>query len=75
MIHREHYTPDSVDAAQSCLFWSARVEALDRHLSINTWALKAVTVVLIAYPIARIAIPALLHAVVPDGVRTVLNLI
>jgi hypothetical protein len=32
-------------------------------------------VVLIAYPIARIAIPAILHGIVPDVVRTVLNLI
>lgn len=41
----------------------------------NTWALAAITVVLIAYPIARIVVPAVVHAVVPDVVRTVLNLI
>jgi len=29
---------------------------------------------LILYPIARIAIPAILHGIVPDVVRTVLNL-
>jgi hypothetical protein len=51
------------------------VDALDRHLSANTWALAAVTVVLIAYPIARIVIPVVLNGTVPDVVRTVLNLI
>jgi hypothetical protein len=72
MIDREHYTPSPATAVQ---FWSARVDALERHLSANTWALAAVTVVLIAYPIARIVIPAILHGIVPDAVRTVLNLI
>src|SRR6266567_1474982 len=61
--------------AQFCRFWSAHVDALERHLSANTWALAAVTVVLIAYPIARIVIPAVLNGIVPDVVRTVLNLI
>jgi hypothetical protein len=51
------------------------VDALDRHLSTDTWVLAAVTLVLAAYPIARIAIPAMLHGVVPDVVRTVFNLI
>jgi len=54
--------------------WSGRVDALERHLSVNTWVLAAVTVVLIAYPIARIVIPAVLHGIVPDVVRNVLNL-
>ena len=43
--------------------------------SSNAWALAAVTVVLIAYPIVRILIPAVIHALVPEMVRTVLNLI
>ncbi len=67
-------------AVQSCQFWAAHMDSLERHLSANTWALAAVTVVLIAYPIARIVIPATLHdvvahGIVPDVVRTVLNLI
>jgi hypothetical protein len=74
MHYREHYTPDATSAVQLCRLWSARVDALERHLSANTWAL-AVAVVLIVYPIARIVIPALLQVVVPDAVRTVLNLI
>jgi hypothetical protein len=53
----------------------AIVDALEHHLSANAWALAAVTVVLIGYAIARIVTPAILHAIVPDVVRTVLNLI
>jgi hypothetical protein len=75
MSDREHYIPDPVSAVQFCRFWSAHVDGLERHLSANTWALVAVPVVLIAYPIARIVIPAILHGIVPDVVRTVLNLI
>jgi hypothetical protein len=74
MHNHEHYTPDAASAVQLCRLWSARVDALERHLSANTWAL-AVAVVLIVYPIARIVIPAILQVVVPDAVRTVLNLI
>ena len=75
MPDREPYTPGPASAVQFCRFWSAHVDALERHLSANTWALAAVTVVLIAYPIARIVIPAVLHGIVPGVVRTVLNLI
>ncbi|MGP0020745.1 MAG: hypothetical protein ACLPHP_19410 [Candidatus Sulfotelmatobacter sp.] len=80
MSDHEDYTPSPGSAEQFCRFWSAHVDALDRHLSASTWALGAVTVVLIAYPIARITIPAILHnimahGIVPDVVRTVFNLI
>jgi len=75
MTDRELYTPSPASAAQLCRFWSAHVDALERHLSTDTWLLAAVTVVLIAYPIARIVIPAVLHGIVPDMVRTVLNFI
>ncbi len=75
MSDREQYAPSPASGAQFCRFWSAHVDALERHLSANTWALAAVTVVLIAYPIARIVIPAVLNGIVPDVVRTVLNLI
>ena len=68
-------TVDPASAAQSCRLWSAHVDDLDRHLSANTWALTAVTVALIAYPIARIVIPALLHGIGPDLIRTLCNLI
>ena len=75
MTDLQQYAPAPASAAQFCQFWSAHIDALERHLSANTWALAAVTVVLIAYSIARIVIPAVTHAVVPDVVRTVLNLI
>jgi hypothetical protein len=75
MTYREEYTPVPAGAAQFCRFWSAHLDALERHLSANTWALASVTVVLIAYPIARIVIPPILHGIVPDVVRNVLKLI
>jgi hypothetical protein len=61
--------------AQFCQLWSDHVDALERHLSAKMWALTIAAVVLITYPIARIVIPDVLHAVVPDVVRTVLSLI
>ena len=73
MNDHKQFTPAS--AAQMCQFWSARVDALEDHLSSGAWALAAVTAMLIAYPIARLVIPALLHAVVPDVVRTIINLL
>jgi len=75
MSEREQYSPGPASTVQFFQFWSAHVDALERHLSANTWALAAVTVVLIAYPIGRIVISAILHGIVPDVVRTVLNLI
>ena len=75
MSTHTQYTPDPASAAQSCRLWSAHVDALDRHLATDTWALAAIGVVLGAYPIARIMIPAVLHGIVPDVVRTVFNLI
>jgi hypothetical protein len=75
MIDRKQYAFHPASEAQLCRFWSGHVDGLERHLSANTWALAAVTVVLIVYPIARIVIPLLLRDIVPDVVRTVLNLI
>lgn len=43
--------------------------------SSNRWALVAVSMVLVVYPIAKIVFPTVVHAVVPEVVRTVLNLI
>jgi len=74
MIDRTQYTSGPASPAQFCRLWSARVDALEDHLSANTWALAALTVMLIAYPMARMVIPAVLHHIVPDVVRAVLNL-
>jgi len=75
MTDLQQYTPGPASAVEFCRLWSARVDALERHLSADKWAPAAVTVALIAYPIARAVIPAILHRIVPDVVRTVLNLI
>ena len=75
MTHRELYAADPASVAQFNRLWSEHVDALERHLSANTWALAAVTVALIVYPTAKIIIPAIVHAIVPDAIRTVLNLI
>ena len=45
------------------------------NLPTRTWLLLIVPAVLIAYPVFCIVVPALIHAVVPEAVRTVLNLI
>jgi len=75
MATRDQYIPGPACEAQVCRLWSAHVDALERHLSAKTWALAAVTVVLIVYPIARIVIPAVLNGMVPDVVRNVLKVI
>ncbi len=75
MTNLAHYAPGPASAVDFCRFWSAHVDALDRHLSANRWALAATTVMMIAYPIARLLIPAIVHGIVPDAVRSVINLI
>ena len=75
MTNLEQYASGPLSAAQFGEFWSAHVDALEHHLSTKKWVLAALTVVLIAYPVGRILIPAVLHLAVPDVVRTVLNLI
>jgi hypothetical protein len=75
MINRQQYAPSSASAAEFGRLMSGHVDALERHLSINTWALAAVAVVLIAYPITQIVIPVLLHGVMPDVVRNVLSFV
>lgn len=75
MPHHAQCTLSPADAAELCRVWSAHVEALERHLSANLWALAAAAVVVIAYPVARIWIPAVLRDIVPNVVRTVIHLI
>ncbi len=53
MSDHEQYSMGPASAVQVSRPWSAHVDALDRHLSGNTWAMAAISVVLIAYPIAR----------------------
>jgi hypothetical protein len=51
------------------------MKAYFTKLPTSIWALIVIPVVVIAYPVVRIVVPAVLHAVVPNAVRTVLNLI
>ena len=75
MINREQYAPCPARAAEFCQVWSGHVDALERHLSVRRWALAAVAVVLIAYPITQTVISAIPHGIVPDVVRNVLNFV
>jgi hypothetical protein len=45
------------------------------NLPMKIWLLIAVPAVLIAYPVTCIVVPAVLHAVVPEVVRSVLSMI
>ena len=45
------------------------------HLSTRTWLLLVVPAVVLAYPIARLVIPAVIHAVVPEVVRNLFSVI
>ena len=71
----KQYSAAPAGVAQLGEFWSAHLDALERHLSARMWALAAVTLVTIVYPIARIVIPAILQGLVPDVVRSMINLI
>ena len=51
------------------------MKAYFTNLPTRTWALIVIPAIVIAYPVVRIVGPAIVHAVVPDVVRTVLNLI
>jgi hypothetical protein len=45
------------------------------NLPMRIWLLLVVPAVVIAYPVVRIVVPAVIHAVVPEAVRTVLSVI
>lgn len=45
------------------------------NLTPRAWALLALPLIAIAYPVVSIVLPAVLRAVVPDVVRSVINLI
>lgn len=51
------------------------MKAYFTNLPTKTWALVVLSAVVIAYPVVRIVVPAVLHAVVPEVVRTVVSLI
>jgi hypothetical protein len=45
------------------------------NMPTKLWFLLVVPAVALAYPIVRIVVPAVIHAVVPEVVRTVLSVI
>jgi hypothetical protein len=51
------------------------MKAYFTNLPTRTWALIILPAVAVAYPIGKIVVPAVLHAVVPEVVRTVLSFI
>jgi len=51
------------------------MKAYFNNLPTRTWLLLVIPAVALAYPIARVVVPAVLHAVVPDVVRSVLSMI
>jgi len=51
------------------------VKAYFNNLPMKTWLLLVVPTLAIAYPIARVVVPAVIRAVVPEVVRNVLNVI
>jgi hypothetical protein len=51
------------------------MKAYFTNLPTKYWVLVVVPALVIAYPIARIVVPAVLHAVVPEVVRSVLSVI
>ena len=51
------------------------MKAYFSNLPTRTWLLFVVPAVILAYPIFRIVVAAVMHAVVPEVVRTVLSVI
>jgi hypothetical protein len=51
------------------------MKAFFQNLPTKTWLLLVIPTVVVAYPIVRIVVPAVVHAVVPEVVRNVLQVI
>ena len=51
------------------------MKAYFTNLPTRTWMLLVLPAVILAYPVGRIVVLAVLHAVVPEVVRTVLSMI
>jgi hypothetical protein len=59
-------------------YYPKEEDVMKAHLTklpTRTWLLIVVPAIVIAYPIARIVVPAVVHAVVPEVVRSVLSMI
>ncbi len=51
------------------------MKACFTNLPMKIWLLLVLPAVVIAYPVARVVVPAVIHAVVPETVRAVLSVI
>ena len=51
------------------------MKAYLNNLPTRTWLLLVVPLVVVAYPVARLVVTVVLHAVVPEVVRSVLSVI
>ena len=51
------------------------MKAYFTNLPMRVCLLLVVSAVVIAYPVVRIVVPAVVHAVLPEAVRTVLSMI
>ena len=51
------------------------MKAYLNNLPMRTWLLLVLPAIAIAYPVARVVVPAVVHAVVPEVVRSVLHVI
>ena len=51
------------------------MKAYFTNLPTRTWLMLVVPAVVIAYPVIRVVVPAVIHAMVPEAVRAVLRVI
>jgi hypothetical protein len=51
------------------------MKAYFTNLPTRTWLLLVLPAVVIAYPVIRLVVPTVVHAVVPEAVRAVLSMI
>jgi len=51
------------------------MKAYLQNLPTRIWLLLVIPAVMLAYPVVRIVLPAVIHAVVPEVVRSVLSVI
>ena len=51
------------------------MKAYFNNLPIKTWLLLVLPALALAYPVARVVVPAVMHAVVPEVVRNVFSVL
>ena len=51
------------------------MKSLFKNLPTRTWLVLVLTAVVAAYPVIRLLVPAVVHAVIPAAVRTLFSVI